>query len=291
MAQTLAPVSPTLASREFSFTAEDFARIRSLIYRRVGISLSDRKSEMVYSRLARRLRIVNIASFRDYLDALENGHLPDEWEAFTNALTTNLTAFFREQHHFPILAEHAKAKRTPFSVWCSASSTGRSLIRLRSRWRRPSARCRRAGERGRLRCGYQCPGARPRRHLPDGARVGAVRRPAQEVFPARHRQAGRLCPRAARAAGDDRLPPDQPARPRLAAHAEVRRDLLPQRDDLFRQADPGQDPGALRRRDEAGRPAVRRPFGELPAGDQGVVAARQDGLRNRAGDPREAGAR
>lgn len=143
MAQTLAPVSPTLASREFSFTAEDFARIRSLIYRRVGISLSDRKSEMVYSRLARRLRIVNIDSFRDYLDALENGHLPEEWEAFTNALTTNLTAFFREQHHFPILAEHAKAKRTPFSVWCSASSTGRSPIRLRSRWQRPSARCRR----------------------------------------------------------------------------------------------------------------------------------------------------
>jgi len=124
MAQTLAPVSPTLASREFSFTAEDFSRIRSLIYRRVGISLSDRKSEMVYSRLARRLRVVNLGSFRDYLDALENGHLPDEWEAFTNALTTNLTAFFREQHHFPLLAEHAKAKRTPFSVWCSASSTG-----------------------------------------------------------------------------------------------------------------------------------------------------------------------
>ncbi|CAG2130119.1 Methylase of chemotaxis methyl-accepting proteins [Ralstonia mannitolilytica] len=124
MAHTLAPVSPTLASREFSFTAEDFARIRGLIYRRAGISLSDRKSEMVYSRLARRLRVVNLGSFRDYLDALENGHLPDEWEAFTNALTTNLTAFFREQHHFPILAEHAKAKRTPFTVWCSASSTG-----------------------------------------------------------------------------------------------------------------------------------------------------------------------
>ena len=74
--------------------------------------------------MARRLRVVNLGSFRDYLDALEKGHLPDEWEAFTNALTTNLTAFFREQHHFPILHEHAKAKRTPFTVWCSASSTG-----------------------------------------------------------------------------------------------------------------------------------------------------------------------
>ena len=72
-AQNLAPVSPTLASREFSFTAEDFGRIRDLIYRRVGISLSDRKSEMVYSRLARRLRVVNFGSFRDYLDALEKG--------------------------------------------------------------------------------------------------------------------------------------------------------------------------------------------------------------------------
>lgn len=125
-------MSSTLASvrqpgREFHFTPQDFARIRGLIYRRAGIALSDHKSEMVYSRLARRLRAVNHVSFGAYLDALENGHLPGEWEAFTNALTTNLTAFFREGHHFPILAEHARTKLArgePYRVWCAASSTG-----------------------------------------------------------------------------------------------------------------------------------------------------------------------
>jgi chemotaxis protein methyltransferase CheR len=115
--------APLLPGREFDFTADDFSRIRALIYRRAGISLSERKGEMVYSRL----RSVNSPSFRAYLDALESGGLPDEWEAFTNALTTNLTAFFREAHHFPVLAEQAREARRagrPFSVWCAAASTG-----------------------------------------------------------------------------------------------------------------------------------------------------------------------
>jgi chemotaxis protein methyltransferase CheR len=54
--------------------------------------------------------------------------MPAEWESFTNALTTNLTSFFREAHHFPLLAEHALKARTghggPLTIWCSASSTG-----------------------------------------------------------------------------------------------------------------------------------------------------------------------
>ena len=80
---------------------------------------------MVYSRLARRLRATGIVSFLTYLDQLEAGRLgDDEWEAFTNALTTNLTSFFREAHHFPLLAEHVKKLRDPITIWCSASSTG-----------------------------------------------------------------------------------------------------------------------------------------------------------------------
>jgi chemotaxis protein methyltransferase CheR len=83
---------------------------------------------MVYSRLARRLRANGIASFVSYLDALEAGRMPAEWESFTNALTTNLTSFFREAHHFPLLAEHALKARAkhggPLTIWCSASSTG-----------------------------------------------------------------------------------------------------------------------------------------------------------------------
>lgn len=110
--------------RDFEFTAADFARIRALIHLRAGISLSDHKRDMAYSRLARRLRAVNMDTFKQYLDQLEAQPNSAEWEAFTNALTTNLTAFFRESHHFPILADFAKKRPQPFSVWCSAASTG-----------------------------------------------------------------------------------------------------------------------------------------------------------------------
>ncbi len=108
----------------FEFTPRDFARVRALIYRQAGIALTESKQEMVYSRLARRLRAKGLGSFEEYLDSLESGRDSEEWEAFTNALTTNLTAFFRESHHFPILAEHLRTMRAPLSIWCSASSTG-----------------------------------------------------------------------------------------------------------------------------------------------------------------------
>lgn len=112
------------SAKIFTFTPRDFSRVRTLIYRQAGISLSESKQEMVYSRLARRLRAKGMQSFEAYLDGLESGRDPEEWEAFTNALTTNLTSFFREAHHFPILAEQARATNGPFSVWCAASSTG-----------------------------------------------------------------------------------------------------------------------------------------------------------------------
>lgn len=111
--------------REFHFTDADFERIRKLIYDHAGISLNVNKRDMVYSRLARRLRATGLRTFRDYLQLLEsNDHA--EWEAFTNALTTNLTSFFREEHHFSILAEHIRKQKgkRPISIWCSASSTG-----------------------------------------------------------------------------------------------------------------------------------------------------------------------
>jgi chemotaxis protein methyltransferase CheR len=111
--------------KEFNFTKSDFERVRALIYQRAGISLADSKQEMVYSRLARRLRATGIVSFDRYLDDLEAGRLGEEWESFTNALTTNLTSFFREAHHFPLLAEHVKKLRDhPIQIWCSAASTG-----------------------------------------------------------------------------------------------------------------------------------------------------------------------
>ncbi len=109
--------------KEFAFTRQDFERVRRLIHRCAGIALAEGKQEMVYSRLARRLRATGAASFEGYLDGLERADAGAEWQAFTNALTTNLTSFFRESHHFPVLAAHARA-RSSLSVWCSASSTG-----------------------------------------------------------------------------------------------------------------------------------------------------------------------
>lgn len=110
--------------KEFIFNIKDFDRVRDLIYKKAGISLADSKQEMVYSRLARRLRATGLTSFSVYLDSLEKESEGLEWEAFTNALTTNLTSFFREEHHFPILAEHVKNRKDTINVWCSASSTG-----------------------------------------------------------------------------------------------------------------------------------------------------------------------
>ncbi len=111
--------------REFHFTKQDFARVCKLIYDHAGISLSESKQELVYSRLSRRLRATGLTTFGDYLVVLESNN-ETEWEAFTNSLTTNLTSFFREPHHFPLLAEQVKALRGkhPIVLWCSAASTG-----------------------------------------------------------------------------------------------------------------------------------------------------------------------
>ena len=111
--------------REFHFTDKDFESVRQLICSHAGIALNASKKDMVYSRLARRLRATGLNTFRDYLSLLEsNDH--SEWQAFTNALTTNLTSFFRENHHFPVLAEHVRTHKGhhPINLWCSAASTG-----------------------------------------------------------------------------------------------------------------------------------------------------------------------
>jgi len=119
------PPDRDAAAREFQFTEQDFQRVRKLIYDHAGISLSDSKMDMVYSRLGRRLRITGLSSFREYLALLEKNDAA-EWEAFVNSLTTNLTSFFREPHHFPILADHIRKirHRQPIQLWCNAASTG-----------------------------------------------------------------------------------------------------------------------------------------------------------------------
>lgn len=118
--------APGLAARdrEFEFTSADFERIRTLIHQHAGIALSSAKQDMVYSRLARRLRSCGDRTFAQYLARLERDRA--EWETFVNSLTTNLTSFFREAHHFDILADQLRQvgeKRT-IRIWCNAASTG-----------------------------------------------------------------------------------------------------------------------------------------------------------------------
>jgi chemotaxis protein methyltransferase CheR len=115
----------TMDTREFPFSAEHFRVISERVYRFSGIRLPEGKREMVYARLARRLRSLGIASFDDYIQFLELE--PAEWEHCTNSLTTNVTAFYREEHHFRTLAEHAQANAVagePFRVWSAGCSTG-----------------------------------------------------------------------------------------------------------------------------------------------------------------------
>jgi chemotaxis protein methyltransferase CheR len=125
-ASTVESAMPSIdAGREFDFSDRDFEQIRALIYKRAGISLSEAKRDMVYSRLARRLRALGLQRFSEYLRVLQDSDDGEEWEAFTNSLTTNLTSFFREPHHFPILAEHMlRGRGRPMRIWCCASSTG-----------------------------------------------------------------------------------------------------------------------------------------------------------------------
>ena len=123
-AAAAAPSGPLAQGREFVWTNADFARVQALIYQRAGISLHDGKHAMVYSRLSRRLRDTGHTSFREYLSWLET-HDGPEWQEFVNALTTNLTAFFREQHHFEIFASHLRSRPSAnWRVWCNAASTG-----------------------------------------------------------------------------------------------------------------------------------------------------------------------
>lgn len=123
-----ANVAAGISEQEFSFDAADFERIRQLIYQRAGISLHAGKQAMVYSRLSRRLRETGHRSFASYLQELEQTDAAKgaaEWQEFVNCLTTNLTSFFREDHHFHELARDLRAAPSrPLRIWCCASSTG-----------------------------------------------------------------------------------------------------------------------------------------------------------------------
>jgi len=121
------------AEEAYAFSSADFERVRRLIHLRAGIALNATKRSMVYSRLSRRLRQLGLDDFGAYLDALEaTAPGDDEWQAFVNALTTNLTSFWRESHHFPVLGRllSERTQRGPATVWCCAASTGEEPVTI-----------------------------------------------------------------------------------------------------------------------------------------------------------------
>jgi chemotaxis protein methyltransferase CheR len=108
--------------REFLFSPLDFDNVRRILYGKTGIQLANSKDSMVYSRLARRLRVLKISSVTEYLKYLAANR--QEEQSFINALTTNLTSFFLEKHHFPELSDYLKKHPGKKRIWCAASSTG-----------------------------------------------------------------------------------------------------------------------------------------------------------------------
>jgi len=118
-------------NREFEFRNQDFHFIANLVQDKTGIVLASHKQDMVYTRIARRLRNLNLKTFREYCHLLQSELGKDEMGNFVNALTTNLTSFFREEHHFehlrdnvllPLL-EHCSANKR-IRLWSSACSSG-----------------------------------------------------------------------------------------------------------------------------------------------------------------------
>jgi chemotaxis protein methyltransferase CheR len=111
-------------SREFGFSQADYERVAAHLYRISGIHLGDSRMEMVYSRLARELRRLRIETFGEYLDYLDQAG-QHEWTRFVNILTTNLTRFFREPHHFDILCQKVlPAAARPVRIWSCGCASG-----------------------------------------------------------------------------------------------------------------------------------------------------------------------
>lgn len=113
-----------LSLNTLSLTDSELQRVGKLIFKRAGIVVNAQKREMIFNRLSRRVRTLGLASFSEYIGLLESHSEHPEWQNFINALTTNLTSFFREAYHFPILAEHARQRANGYRVWCTAASTG-----------------------------------------------------------------------------------------------------------------------------------------------------------------------
>ncbi|HXZ15903.1 MAG TPA: protein-glutamate O-methyltransferase [Roseiarcus sp.] len=117
--------------REFAFTDHDYRRIAALMHADAGIDLGGAKAELVYSRLAKRLRLLRLNSFREYCDLVESDDGRAERLEMLSALTTNVTRFYRERPHF----DHLERQVLPsllgqarnggkVRIWSAGCSTG-----------------------------------------------------------------------------------------------------------------------------------------------------------------------
>jgi len=115
---------------EISLSEREFSRIKNRVYKVAGISLSDAKRTLVVSRLSKIVRALGLASFDDYVDFLEKGASASDGQDFVNALTTNLTRFYREDHHFDHLRSFVgtlmseRPRGTRLRIWSAGCSTG-----------------------------------------------------------------------------------------------------------------------------------------------------------------------
>jgi chemotaxis protein methyltransferase CheR len=115
--------------REFEFSPQEFAFIAHFAYEKTGITLSERKRDMIYNRLVKRLRELGIATFADYCKKLQSNRASEEIPHLINAITTNITHFFRENHHFEHLANEVlrrkcEQKASRLRIWSAGCSSG-----------------------------------------------------------------------------------------------------------------------------------------------------------------------
>jgi chemotaxis protein methyltransferase CheR len=121
---------PDEPGREFAFSTRDFQTIVQRVRERTGIVLGESKRDLVYGRLGRRLRALGCTSFNQYLGLLAGPDAENEQAAMVNAITTNLTGFFREPHHFETLAKQTlpeliKSRRDRrLRIWSAGCSSG-----------------------------------------------------------------------------------------------------------------------------------------------------------------------
>lgn len=120
------------SEKEFHYTDKHFNELRSLVFEYTGISMPDTKSELIYSRISRRLRKLNLHDFYEYCELIRSNTSGDEIGHFVNSVTTNLTSFFREPHHFEFLKKtvlprlHDKNQMSrKIRIWSAGCSTGK----------------------------------------------------------------------------------------------------------------------------------------------------------------------